>query len=225
MHYDMVYMSPERTLYSEGHFWKLLGKSGQGWTDNVSYVVIDKAHIMEEWGWEFRPEYGNLSKLRPYLPNVAFVLTTATANANQLARLREFVCIRPDSITVHETINRKKLFYGVKVIRGRGDGHQDLDFVVPKTTDQREYNKIKPTIIYCDTYEDCRGVAKYLRRRMIRNMRKRPKILDRSPTSDVRVPAEVLISVYYRNLSDTLKGYIETDWRAGKTRVLVATAA
>lgn len=181
---------------------------------------------MEIWGKEFRPEYANLSKLRPYLPNVPFVAATATANAHQLARIKEFLCIRKDSITVHETLNRKNLFYGIKEIRGRGDGQLDLDFVVPLNKDADTYEQlIRPTIIYCDTYEDCRAVAKYLRRRMNRDMRRRPKLSERMAKTDVRAHSEVLISVYYSNLSDTMKSYIEADWRQGRTKVLVSTSA
>ena len=44
-----------------------------------------------------------------YLPNIPFIAVTATANANQLARIKEFLCTRPGSITVHETVNRKNL--------------------------------------------------------------------------------------------------------------------
>ena len=225
LQYELVYISPERTLCPDGHFWKLLGKVGKGFIDSVAYVVVDEAHCMEIWGKDFRPEYANLAKLRPYLPNVPFVAATATANANQLVRIKQFLCIRPDSITVHETVNRKNLFYGIKEIGGRGDGQLDLDFVVPLNKDMDTYSHMKPTIIYCDTYEDCRAVAKYLRRRISRDLRRRPKLNERTAKTDVRACSEVLISVYYANLSDTIKSYIEADWRQGRTKVLVSTSA
>ena len=69
------YISPERSLYPDGHFWRLLGKAGKGFTDSVAYVVTYKAHCMEIWGRESHPEYANLSKLSALLTYPIYLLS------------------------------------------------------------------------------------------------------------------------------------------------------
>ncbi len=36
----------------------------------VSYIVIDEAHCISQWGYDFRPSYLKISEIRTLLPNV-----------------------------------------------------------------------------------------------------------------------------------------------------------
>ena len=69
----ILYVSPERAL--QPSFIERL----QGYS--LSFVAIDEAHCISQWGHDFRPEYGQLGQLRQYLPNVPFMALTATADA------------------------------------------------------------------------------------------------------------------------------------------------
>ncbi|HSG72435.1 MAG TPA: DNA helicase RecQ [Planctomycetaceae bacterium] len=67
----ILYMSPERLLTEKTlEFLKQI---------RLSFVAIDEAHCISEWGHDFRPEYRELKSLRKLFPETAFHTYTATA--------------------------------------------------------------------------------------------------------------------------------------------------
>jgi ATP-dependent DNA helicase RecQ len=74
--YRLLYVSPER-LVGEGSesFVPMLSRAG------VSFVAVDEAHCISQWGHDFRPEYRQLGRLRALLPGVSLHAFTATATA------------------------------------------------------------------------------------------------------------------------------------------------
>jgi ATP-dependent DNA helicase RecQ len=74
--YRLLYVSPER-LVGEGRdgFLPLLSRQ------QVSFVAIDEAHCISQWGHDFRPEYRQLGQLRALLAGVSLHAYTATATA------------------------------------------------------------------------------------------------------------------------------------------------
>ena len=45
----------------------------------VVACVIDEGHLIDEWGFEFRPDFGKLSQLGSIFPSAPFLVLTATA--------------------------------------------------------------------------------------------------------------------------------------------------
>ena len=74
--YRLLYVSPER-LVGEGSegFLALLASCA------VSFVAVDEAHCISQWGHDFRPEYRQLARLRQLLPGISLHAFTATATA------------------------------------------------------------------------------------------------------------------------------------------------
>jgi len=74
--YRLLYVSPER-LVGEG------GASFQAWLAkcHVSFVAVDEAHCISQWGRDFRPEYRQLGDLRARFGGVSLHAYTATATA------------------------------------------------------------------------------------------------------------------------------------------------
>ena len=54
----------------------------------VALVAVDEAHCISEWGYDFRPSYLRIARLREWLPGVPFLAVTATATALVLEDIR-----------------------------------------------------------------------------------------------------------------------------------------
>ncbi|MSO56288.1 MAG: DNA helicase RecQ [Acidobacteria bacterium] len=74
--FRLLYVSPER-LVGEGSdgFLSLLS------TCDVSFVAVDEAHCISQWGHDFRPEYRQLGRLKQLLPSISLHAYTATATS------------------------------------------------------------------------------------------------------------------------------------------------
>ena len=74
--YRLLYVSPERLMGDAGEsFQRLLAST------TVSFVAIDEAHCISQWGHDFRPEYRQLGQLRSVFPGISVHAYTATATA------------------------------------------------------------------------------------------------------------------------------------------------
>ena len=74
---SLLYVSPERAVMNS--FKNLLHEL------DVSFIVIDEAHCVSEWGHEFRPDYRKLHFLKEEFPDIPIAAFTATAT-NRVAK-------------------------------------------------------------------------------------------------------------------------------------------
>ena len=68
---SLLYVSPERANMQS--FKQILRDV------NISFIVIDEAHCVSEWGHEFRPDYRRLNFLKEEFPHIPIAAFTATA--------------------------------------------------------------------------------------------------------------------------------------------------
>lgn len=69
--FTFLYLSPERletTLFKE--YLPAM---------NVSLVVVDEAHCVSQWGYDFRPPYLRIAQLREEVPGIPLIAVTASA--------------------------------------------------------------------------------------------------------------------------------------------------
>ena len=69
--YKFLYLSPER-IHTELFRFKLAYMK-------VSFIAVDEAHCISQWGYDFRPSYLQVREIRTLLPTVPILALTATA--------------------------------------------------------------------------------------------------------------------------------------------------
>jgi ATP-dependent DNA helicase RecQ len=105
--YRLLYVSPER----------LVGEGSEGFLSlvpaaQVSFVAVDEAHCISQWGHDFRPEYRQLGRLRQLLPGIALHAFTATATA-RVRRDIEAQLGLTDPLELVGSFDRPNLLYRV----------------------------------------------------------------------------------------------------------------
>ncbi len=71
--YKFLYVSPERL--ENKNFIDRIKRL------NVCMIVVDEAHCISQWGYDFRPSFLNIAKLRKVFPSAPVLALTATATA------------------------------------------------------------------------------------------------------------------------------------------------
>jgi ATP-dependent DNA helicase RecQ len=79
----------------------------------ISFVAIDEAHCISEWGHDFRPEYRNLRHIIKQLGDVPIIGLTATATPKVQEDILKNLDM-PDAKTFKASFNRPNLFYEVR---------------------------------------------------------------------------------------------------------------
>lgn len=75
----MLYVAPERAA-SDNFLMRVTG-----W--NVSNIVVDEAHCISQWGYDFRPSYMRLTLLREKFPHAPVLALTASATPKVTAEI------------------------------------------------------------------------------------------------------------------------------------------
>ena len=101
----LLYVAPESLIKEE--YVSFLRKQ------KISFVAIDEAHCISEWGHDFRPEYRNLRNIIEQIDHVAVIGLTATATEKVQEDILKTLRI-PDAKTFKASFNRPNLFYEVR---------------------------------------------------------------------------------------------------------------
>jgi ATP-dependent DNA helicase RecQ len=121
-------------------------------TQKISFVAIDEAHCISEWGHDFRPEYRNLKHIIKAIDDVPVICLTATATEKVQEDILKTLGIT-DANRFKASFNRANLFYEVR----------------PKTTEvEKDIIRFvkqrvgKSGIIYCLSRKKVEEVAQIL---------------------------------------------------------------
>lgn len=102
----LLYLSPER-LQSEYFLQRLKDF-------DVSMIVVDEAHCISQWGFDFRPSYFHIARLRSLFPSAVMMALTASATppvVNDITSLLEF---RPGFRIFRKSFARPNISYIVR---------------------------------------------------------------------------------------------------------------
>lgn len=100
----LLYVSPERlktTIFIE-RFKKMI----------VSFIAIDEAHCISQWGYDFRPSYLEIAKLRTIKPETPFIALTATATPQVCSDIQNKLLFNIHN-KITDSFFRKNLSYSV----------------------------------------------------------------------------------------------------------------
>ncbi|HQE33559.1 ATP-dependent DNA helicase RecQ [Flavobacterium alvei] len=118
----------------------------------ISFVAIDEAHCISEWGHDFRPEYRNLKHIIKQLGNVPIIGLTATATP----KVQEDILKNLDTVdatTYKASFNRPNLYYEVRT-KTKNIEADIIRFI--------KLHKGKSGIIYCLSRKKVEAIAEVL---------------------------------------------------------------
>ncbi len=118
----------------------------------ISFVAIDEAHCISEWGHDFRPEYRNLKNIIKLLGNIPVIGLTATATPKVQEDILKNLDMS-DAKTFKASFNRPNLFYEVRTKTKNIEG-DIIRFI--------KQHKGKSGIIYCLSRKKVEAIAEVL---------------------------------------------------------------
>jgi ATP-dependent DNA helicase RecQ len=80
---------------------------------NVSFVAIDEAHCISEWGHDFRPEYRRIKSMIHNLGSMPVIALTATATPKVQIDIQKNLQMEEADVFI-SSFNRKNLYYEVR---------------------------------------------------------------------------------------------------------------
>ncbi|MDT8347050.1 MAG: ATP-dependent DNA helicase RecQ, partial [Flavobacteriaceae bacterium] len=109
-------------------------------TIEISFLAVDEAHCISEWGHDFRPEYRNLKKIIDRIgDDIPIIGLTATATPKVQEDILKNLNI-PEAKVFKASFNRPNLYYEVRQ-KGKDIDKQIIKFI--------KQNDGKSGIIYC----------------------------------------------------------------------------
>ncbi len=186
----ILYVSPER-LSSELFQTKLRHM-------HVSFITVDEAHCISQWGYDFRPSYLEIAKIRKFLPGIPVLALTATATPLVVDDIQEKLLPAP-----HSPLPTSRSFHVFRMSFER----KNLAYVVRQATDKREQ------LIHI--LKNVKGAAIVYTR-----SRRRTKEF-----AELLNEAGISATFYHAGLDSITKDERQLAWQNDQTRVMVATNA
>ena len=189
----ILYVSPER-LSSELFQTKLRHM-------HVSFITVDEAHCISQWGYDFRPSYLEIAKIRKIVPKAPVLALTATATPQVVEDIQDKLSPQNTSLTPHPSplttfnvfrmsFERKNLSY---VVRQAADKRAELIHIL---------NSLKgAAIVYARSRKRTKEFADLL--------------------NEAGIPA----TFYHAGMDAAVKDERQRTWQQDEIRVMVATNA
>ena len=187
----LLYVSPERL--SSQLFQKKLSHM------QVSFITVDEAHCISQWGYDFRPSYLEIANIRHLLPDAPVLALTATATPKVIDDIQDKLTrhadatgkpVTPDFHVFRMSFERKNLTY---FVRHTPDKHYELIHILEGLSGS--------AIVYVRSRRHAREIAEHL------------------------CEAGLSATFYHAGLEHTEKDRRQRDWQHDRVRIMVATNA
>ncbi|GAB4404569.1 MAG: DNA helicase RecQ [Bacteroidia bacterium] len=142
----LLYVAPESLVKDE--FIEFLRQS------RVSFVAVDEAHCISEWGHDFRPEYRRIREMLNLLGDVPVIALTATATPKVRVDILQNLHIEGADVFI-TSFNRHNLYYEIRPKISPNHATTEIIKYVKQQED-------KSGIIYCLSRRKVEEIAEVL---------------------------------------------------------------
>ena len=165
----------------------------------VSFITVDEAHCISQWGYDFRPSYLEIANIREICPDVPVLALTATATPKVVEDIQEKLAIKTSIPSLTSTTSfhvfsmsfeRKNLAY---LVQYAADKHFELIRLLQDTNGS--------AIVYVRSRRHAREIAEHL------------------------TEAGLSATFYHAGLDHADKDRRQRDWQHDAVRIMVATNA
>ncbi len=184
-----LYVSPER-LSSDLFVTKLRHM-------RISFITVDEAHCISQWGYDFRPSYLEIANIRSLLPDTPILALTATATPQVVNDIVERLTLHEEKTTTPKpwkifrmSFERKNLTY---LVRNAKDKIHELIHILSHSQGS--------AIVYVRSRRRTKEIAEEL--------------------NDAGLSAVF----YHAGLENAEKDRRQRDWQHDRVRIMVATNA
>lgn len=210
-----LYISPERLASEE--FRVRMAKM------KISLLVVDEAHCISQWGYDFRPPYLQIAEIREKLKNVSVIALTATATPEIVDDIQE------------------KLLFRVKNVLQKSFVRQNLSYVVRQSNSKERamldiLNKVNgAAIVYVRNRKKTKQYADFLKAHKIKAdfyhaglepnerskkqdswMRNKTRVICCTNAFGMGIDKPDVRLVIHMDLADSIEGYFQEAGRAGR---------
>ena len=213
----LLYVAPESLSKADNiEFLKLI---------TISFVAVDEAHCISEWGHDFRPEYRRIRQVISGLgPDIPIIALTATATPKVQQDIIKNLQMS-DATLFKSSFNRPNLFYEIRPKRD----------VIKEIIRYIKYNTGKSGIIYCLSRKKVEEVAEALNLNGIKALPYHaglePKVRAETQDKFLMEDAEVIVAtiafgmgidkpdvrfVIHHDIPKSMEGYYQETGRAGR---------
>lgn len=213
--YKFLYVSPER-LHTH-MFRERVRKM------DISFLVVDEAHCISQWGYDFRPAYLEIKGIQELIGDVPVIALTATATKSVAEDIMDKLSFRERNV-ISSGFERENLSYVVRNVEDKFGNILKVCNGVPGTG-----------IVYVRERKRCEEISSFLRQNGIKSdfyhaglsKELRSAKQDAWINNDIRVivatnafgmgidKPDVRFVVHY-DLPDSLEAYFQEAGRAGR---------
>ena len=143
----LLYVSPER-LSSELFLIKLKHM-------DVSFITVDEAHCISQWGYDFRPSYLSIRSIRDIKPKAPVLALTATATPATVDDIQDKLGFKKKNV-FKMSFERKNLAY---IVRNTENKQEEMVHILNSVNGS--------AIVYVYSRQKTKEVAEYLEKRGI----------------------------------------------------------
>ena len=191
-----LYVSPER-LSSELFVTKLRHMM-------VSFITVDEAHCISQWGYDFRPSYLEIANIRTLLPNVPVLALTATATPEVVTDICDKLA--PPAPLTTQIAHEEDTLRPFNIFRMSFE-RKNLTYLVRNVTDKQH------ELVHLLSYSQGCSIVYVRSRRRSREI------------SEYLNEAGFSATFYHAGLEHEVKDRRQRDWQHDRVRIMVATNA